>query len=233
MNQEQRTERLILLRLSRECERGRRSAPLRGRPIFTTLRNRNDVTLHRLRRQTQVHPVAAKDYTAMNNFAHIITDILHTVEVEEEFLRSLTEETLTTCFNPQKRNIKMLIGHLIDSASNNHQRMVRLQYAPRCGHSMPGTEMGMLVFPDYTQDNDLWIHLQDYRNEDWDTLLGLWKHYCMHIAHLIRAVDVRTLDNYWTDYEGNRVTLRQMIEGFTVHLHLHLRQIHELAEGNR
>lgn len=169
----------------------------------------------------------------MNNFAHIITDILHTVEVEEEFLRSLTEETLTTCFNPQKRNIKMLIGHLIDSASNNHQRMVRPQYAPRCGHSMPGTEMGMLVFPDYTQDNDLWIHLQDYGNEDWDTLLGLWKHYCMHIAHLIRAVDVRTLDNYWTDYEGNRVTLRQMIEGFAVHLHLHLRQIHELAEGNR
>ena len=50
----------------------------------------------------------------MNNFAHIITDILHTVEVEEEFLRSLTEETLTTCFNPQKRNIKMLIGHLIE-----------------------------------------------------------------------------------------------------------------------
>ena len=29
--------------------------------------------------------------------------------------------------------------------------MVRLQYAPRCGHSMPNTEMGMLVFPDYTQ----------------------------------------------------------------------------------
>lgn len=39
------------------------------------------------------------------------------------------------------------------------ERMVRLQYAPRCGHSMPNTKMGMLVFPDYTQDNDLWIHL--------------------------------------------------------------------------
>lgn len=50
------------------------------------------------------------------------------------------------------------------------------------------------------------------------------------MAQVIRAVDERTLDNYWTDYEGNRVTLRQMIEGFTVHLHLHLGQIHELAK---
>lgn len=89
--------------------------------------------------------------------------------------------------------------------------MVRLQYAPRCGHSMPNTEMGMLVFPDYTQDNDLWIALQDYQHEDWHTLVMLLKLYNQHICHIIRSVDTSKLNNYWVDYEGCRVTLDAMI----------------------
>lgn len=164
-----------------------------------------------------------------NNFIEDIQNILYR---EEPILRSLSEEIITTRFNHQNRSIKMLIGHLIDSASNNHQRMVRLQYAPRCGHSMPNTEIGLLVFPDYTQDNDLWLQLQDYQHEDWDTLLSLWKYYNLHICQVIRAVDVKKLNNYWLDYEGNRVTLQNMIEGYTNHLNLHLGQIHEMISSD-
>ncbi len=159
-----------------------------------------------------------------------INDILEVIGREDLILRSLSEEVITTRFNQQHRSIKMLIGHLIDSACNNHQRMVRLQYAPRCGHSMPNTEMGMLVFPDYTQDNDLWLKLQDYQHEDWDILLSLWKYYNLHICQIIRSVDETKFNNYWLDYEGNRVTLHDMIVGYTSHLNLHLGQIHELME---
>ena len=74
-------------------------------------------------------------------------DIIHGIEQlmaqEIPFLLSLSEEQVSTRRNRQQRTVKMLVGHLIDSASNNHQRLVRLQYAPRCGHSMPATEMGM------------------------------------------------------------------------------------------
>lgn len=164
----------------------------------------------------------------MSTFQTVIDDILAIIEHEEPILRALPEEVITTRRNQQNRSIKMLIGHLIDSASNNHQRMVRLQYAPRCGHSMPNTEMGMLVFPDYTQDNDLWIELQDYQHADWQQLLSLWKFYNLHMIQVIRSVDASKLDNYWIDYEGCRVTLRDMITGYTGHLHLHLGQIHEL-----
>lgn len=160
----------------------------------------------------------------------IIDEIKNIIAREEPILRSLSEDVITTRFNHQYRSIKMLIGHLIDSASNNHQRMVRLQYAPRCGHSMPNTQMGMLVFPDYTQDNDLWLQLQDYQHEDWDTLLSLWKYYNLHICQVIRSVDESKLHNYWLDYEGNRVTLHDMITGYTNHLNLHLGQIHELMQ---
>ncbi len=167
----------------------------------------------------------------MNRFNEIIEDIQNIILREEPILKSLSEDIITSRFNQQNRNIKMLIGHLIDSASNNHQRMVRLQYAPRCGHSMPNTEMGMLVFPDYTQDNDLWLELQDYQHEDWDTLLSLWKYYNLHICQIIRSVDETKLNNYWIDYKGCRVTLEDMIIGYTNHLNLHLEQIHELIKS--
>ncbi len=93
---------------------------------------------------------------------------------------------------------------------------------------MPNTEMGMLVFPDYTQDNDLWIALQDYQHEDWHTLVMLLKYYNDHICHIIRSVDETKLNNYWIDYEGCRITLDAMIREYVNHLNLHFGQIHEL-----
>ena len=164
------------------------------------------------------------------NYQDVIDGINEVMNREIPMLLSLNEEQVSVKRNCQHRTVKMIVGHLIDSASNNHQRMVRLQYAPRCGHSMPNTEMGMLVFPDYTQDNDLWIGLQDYQHEGWHTLVMLLKYYNEHICHLIRSVDETKLDNYWIDYEGNRVTLAAMIRGYIGHLNLHIGQIHELID---
>ena len=158
-------------------------------------------------------------------YQKVIDRINEVIDREIPLLLSLSEEQVSVKRNHQNRTVKMLVGHLIDSASNNHQRMVRLQYAPRCGHSMPNTEMGMLVFPDYTQDNDLWIALQDYQHEDWPTLVMLLK---LYNRHIIRSVDTSKLNNYWLDYEGCRVTLDAMISGYISHLNLHLEQIHEL-----
>ena len=163
-------------------------------------------------------------------YQEVIDNIKKVINNEIPLLLSLSEEQVSLKRNCQNRTVKMLVGHLIDSASNNHQRMVRLQYAPRCSHSMPNTEMGMLIFPDYTQDNDLWIALQDYQHEDWHTLVMLLKYYNEHICHLIRSVDETKLDNYWIDYEGNRVTLAAMIRGYIGHLNLHIGQIHELID---
>ena len=161
-------------------------------------------------------------------FDNITAEIREIINREMPILSPLPEETITCRRNDRNRSIKMLIGHLIDSASNNHQRLVRLQYAPRCGHSMPNTHMGMLVFPDYTQDNDLWIAIQDYQHADWLQLLNLWKFFNLHIIQVINNVDSSKLDNYWIDYEGCKVTLRQMFEDYTAHLNLHIGQIHDL-----
>ena len=154
------------------------------------------------------------------NFSYITDGIAKVIETEERLLNDLSVEVVTQRINKQNRTIKQILGHLIDSASNNHQRMVRLLYSN-----------DLHFFPDYRQDNDLWIALQDYQNADWANLIQLWKFYNLHIIHVIHSVDVTKLDNYWCDFEGTKVTLKEMIEGYLDHLHLHMKEIHELTES--
>ncbi len=136
----------------------------------------------------------------------------------EKILLELSEEKITRNKNKQSRNIKHILGHLIDSASNNHQRMVRLQYVEE------------LIFPDYQQDNDLWIALQHYDNADWFNLIQLWKYYNLHIIQIIDTVDNSMFNNIWRNFENHPVTLKDMIEGYPEHLLLHMNEINELLK---
>ena len=77
------------------------------------------------------------------DFTAITTGIARVIETEEGVLNSLSVEAITLRRNSQNRTIKQILGHLIDSASNNHQRMVRLQYSK-----------DLLFFPDYRHSGD-------------------------------------------------------------------------------
>jgi len=151
------------------------------------------------------------------NIESVCNGIYEVIITEEPLLTSLSEDTISSRRNTQNRTIKQLLGHLVDSASNNHQRIVRLQYNEN------------LTFPDYTQDNDLWIAIQDYQHTKWSDLVQLWKYYNLHIIQIIKSVDEEKLDNHWTDFEGRKVTLKDMIDGYLWHLHLHISEIHELS----
>ncbi len=152
------------------------------------------------------------------DFSNITTGIKKVIETWESELINLPINTITQKRNKQNRTIKQILGHLIDSASNNHQRMIRLQYNP------------ILIFPDYRQDNDLWIALQDFQNEDWNNMIQLWKYFNLHMIQVINSVDQSKLDNYWHDIEGTKVTLQEMIEGYLWHIDLHLNEIQELID---
>ncbi len=69
---------------------------------------------------------------------------------------------------------------MVDSASNNTHRIVHLQY-----------QESPLQFPNYATNgnNDRWIAIQDYQNENWGELIHLWKCTNLHIAHVIKNVD--------------------------------------------
>lgn len=90
------------------------------------------------------------------DFSNVTNGILRYIDTWEQKLIDLPVDTITKKRNKQNRTIKQILDHLVDSAANNHQRVVRLQYNDK------------LDFPDYQQDNDLWIALQDYQNADWN-----------------------------------------------------------------
>jgi hypothetical protein len=133
-------------------------------------------------------------------------------------LLNLTEEQITLRRNIQKRNVKQILGHLIDSSVNNHHRIVRLQYLKR------------LTFPDYQPDNDTWIKIQNYDDRDWITLIQFWKLYGLHISFIMKQVNESDLDNLWTDGFIEPITLENIIIGFPEHFELHLNEIKELVE---
>ena len=118
--------------------------------------------------------------------------------------------------NSQNRTIKQIVGHLVDSAVNNHHRIVRLQYTVN------------LEFPDYRQDNDLWIKIQNYQQENWDQLISFWRSYNFHLIHVIKHVNRDCLTHTWHDFEGTKETLQTLIEGYLWHLNLHLKEIEVL-----
>ncbi|KAF0130177.1 MAG: hypothetical protein FD155_1963 [Bacteroidetes bacterium] len=151
-------------------------------------------------------------------FSTITNGILTFIDTWEQQLIDLPVDKISNRRNNQNRTIKQILGHLIDSAANNHQRMIRLQCTAK------------LEFPDYQQHNDLWISLQDYENADWFILIQLWKYYNLHMIQVIKSVDMSKLDNSWQSFDGTTVTLRQMIEGYLGHIELHFSEIQELID---
>jgi hypothetical protein len=93
------------------------------------------------------------------------------IATAEPRLRGITDEAAALPKLKGGWSSKQLIGHLIDSASNNHQRFVRASLQD----SYEGPGYG---------SND-WVDLQDYQGQKWSELIALWAAYNRHLAHLI------------------------------------------------
>src|SRR4030095_11660433 len=94
-----------------------------------------------------------------------LVDFRHTVESGKARLLDIPAEEAGHGMQ-NKWSAKQIIGHLIDSASNNHQRFVRAQFT------------NDLVCSGYAQDD--WVATQKYNDESWPDLVQLWAGYNMH-----------------------------------------------------
>jgi hypothetical protein len=155
----------------------------------------------------------------MTDTASISKEILSAIGEWEPKLTSLSEDIISHRRNNQNRTIKQILGHLIDSASNNTHRIVHLQYQP-----------SPLVFPNYASlgNNDRWIAIQNFQEEDWKTMVQLWKYSLLHISHVIRNIRIDKMKNEWISAPGKNISLEALITDFTRHLKLHLSEINDL-----
>lgn len=154
-----------------------------------------------------------------NNWDRLALDIENAVNEACNQFKSLPEKTIAVRSNLGDWSVKEIVGHLVDSASNNHQRFVRLQVADG------------LVFPDYSQDNDAWVLIQRYQEAPWDELLALWRYFNLHLARVIRSVNERYIDHIWVVDEDTSITLGELMIDYLRHLKDHLQQIKENITG--
>jgi len=155
-------------------------------------------------------------------FSEITDGVLRGLEEWEPVLAQLDEETVSDRRNSQNRNIRQILGHMADSASNNTHRIIHLQY-----------QNSPFSFPNYATNgnNERWIAIQNYNQENWNDMIMLWKYLHLHLVHVISNVDNSCLDNEWIagPDEGN-VSLKDMINDFLRHFRLHLSEIQELTD---
>jgi hypothetical protein len=108
----------------------------------------------------------------------------------------------------EKWTLKEMIGHLIDSASNNHQRIIRLQIDKK------------INFPAYEAED--WKDITKIKEFNFIDLINLWKGYNYYILHLINNISKNNLDNIW-EIDGKEMTLKFIIEDyFGRHLDWHI-----------
>jgi hypothetical protein len=140
----------------------------------------------------------------------VANELLSVLKVADK-LRQIDDAAASIKPAPNKWSKKEILGHLIDSAANNHQRFVRLQLMPR------------LELPGYEQDG--WIRVQHYQERPWKEIIDLWQIYNTHLAGVIRHVDPKALKNMWRAPEGQDVDLEFIIRDYVVHMRHHLDQI--------
>jgi hypothetical protein len=106
---------------------------------------------------------------------------------------------------------KEVLGHLIDSAANNHQRFVQAQLA------------SSFVGPGY--DQVAWVAVHRYRERPWQELVDLWVALNRQVAAVIEAVPSEKLGTPCTIGDSEPRSLEWLMQDYLRHLEHHLQQL--------
>src|SRR5258708_10379383 len=137
--------------------------------------------------------------------------LIRLVEVAEPRLREVSEAVSSVPLLSGGWSRKQVLGHLIDSASNNHQRFVRAALQTS------------VDFPRYDQDGC--VRVQSVEEADWTLLVSLWAGYNRYLAHIIAHLPASKLETLCRIGLDEPVTLRFLAEDYLRHLLHHLGQI--------
>lgn len=138
-------------------------------------------------------------------------EIVRLVQAEGPRLRAIGAAAADAARAPGKWSRKQVLGHLVDSALNNHQRFVRAELADS------------LEFPGYAQDD--WVRCQGYASEEWPALIELWTAANRHLARVVRLVPEAQLSVPCRIGGGAPMTLGDLVADYLRHVRHHLEQI--------
>lgn len=143
----------------------------------------------------------------------VADDLRNAVDVAKGKFLALDRKTIAFRPAPDRWTIAEVLGHLIDSAANNHHRFVRAQFVEE------------LVFPKYEQND--WVAAQHVNECDWQSLVELWHRYNHHLAHVIEHARHDCLGHRCIIGPYSPVSLEFLIEDYVAHLKHHLAKIEQ------
>jgi hypothetical protein len=138
------------------------------------------------------------------------------IEPARPRLMEMSEQQVSAKPYPEKWSIKQILGHLVDSASNNHQRIVRMQEVSDLG-----------VFR-YNQMH--WVECQHYQTEPWAELVNMWYFANKHLAHVIEHIGQDSLSHVCDMGYPEPATLQFVVEDYVRHVRHHIDQIFSGAD---
>jgi hypothetical protein len=141
----------------------------------------------------------------------LASELASLVDSTEASLLKISEPDSAKAIRPGGWSRKQVIGHLIDSASNNHQRFVRAAI------------QGSLEFPGYDQEGC--VRVQVVQGMPWLGLIALWASYNRYLAHILAHLPEDALKSECRIGSGDPVTLQFLAEDYLVHLVHHLQQV--------
>jgi len=137
--------------------------------------------------------------------------IRETVAAARPRLLEISRESVVVKAAPDEWSKQEILGHLIDSALNNHQRFVR------------GALNGARDFPPYNQNQ--WVAVQGYNDDRWEDLVDLWGQVNLHLCRILERMPEAALDNACNIGKETPVALGFVIQDYLRHLNMHLEQI--------
>ncbi len=126
-------------------------------------------------------------------------------------LTALPGDQVRSKSSPQAWSSKEELGHLLDSAANNHQRIVRTQLEDN--PAMPG------------YDGDKWVALHRYQDWDWSALIATWTGLNRQLLAAAEAVPDSAWSRTCTIADSMPLTLKFVFDDYVDHMVQHLRHI--------
>jgi hypothetical protein len=131
------------------------------------------------------------------------------------------EDIVSIKLSEDKWTLKEMVSHLIDSASNNHQRFIRLQLESK------------INFPTYEAEE--WKNKTRINEYNFFSLINFWKEYNYYLLHIIENIETNKLENIWETGE-KQLTLKFIIKDYFEghmdwHIDLYKKRIDEIING--